>query len=330
MRNVFDVLNLVSSEEACMDFSEFEAKACMKRVKRKNKQSCNKHGNKWKIAVACIASVFVISGGVVYAYSEGLLDKLFHRNNGLHDEMETYCDDAYIEQEYKGDVVVTTDAKTELIFEIKKAVTTGNMVNVVYVITYPNFDAKQYDEGYYMRGGTLYYENQQLQMEQSFLLGKEVGLKENQYMCDAIYSIPDGMKLHEGDNLSIVFDGLKGVNSDTVLIEEAQWTVEFLLQENRYAGQMLDCRESSKILQGTLDTRMLKFTTSADYAFPGNIKLKMKDGSYIGGLDLETGGSQTYDKAKQQIMFSVLFGCPIDVSQVETVVIGQDNLPLAD
>ena len=100
-----------------------------------------------------------------------------------------------------------------------------------------------------MRGGDLYYGDQKLEETSSLILGEESDLKENQRMYDSIYLIPDGMELEEGDVLTMKFDGLNGetthidkndpkyadrdeadleaLYSDTVLIEEADWTLEF-------------------------------------------------------------------------------------------------------
>lgn len=54
----------------------------------------------------------------------------------------------------------------------------------------------------------------------------------------------------------------------------------------------------------------------------------MKDGTYIGGFDFEAGGSQDYNQERQEIDFVIEFTMPIDISQVELVVIGNERLPI--
>ena len=56
----------------------------------------------------------------------------------------------------------------------------------------------------------------------------------------------------------------------------------------------------------------------------------MKVGTYIGGFDFEAGGSQDYDQERQQIDFVIEFTMPIDISQVELVVIGNERLPMKE
>ena len=203
-----------------------------------------------------------------------------------------------------------------------------------------------------MRGGDLYYGDQKLEETSSLILGEESDLKENLRMYDSIYLIPDGMELEEGDVLTMKFDGLNGepthidkndpkysdrneadleaLYSDTVLIEEADWTLEFALQESKFEPGTLDCSNSAKIVEATLSERMLKFTSVGDFSLHEYIKIKMIDGSYFGGFDFEAGGSQDYDQERQQIDFVIEFTMPIDISQVELVVIGNERLPMKE
>ena len=203
-----------------------------------------------------------------------------------------------------------------------------------------------------MRGGDLYYGDQKLEETSSLILGEESDLKENQRMYDSIYLIPDGMELEEGDVLTMKFDGLNGVTthidksdpkyadrdetdlealySDTVLIEEADWTLEFALQESKFEPGTLDCSNSAKIVEATLSERMLKFTSIGDFSLHEYIKIKMKDGTYLDGKDFQAGGSEDYDKERQQIDFVIEFSMPIDISQVELVVIGNERLPIKE
>lgn len=247
---------------------------------------------------------------------------------------------------------VITNAETKLTFEIEKAITTGDMVDVIWTVTYPDYDAEMYDVDFRMRGGDLYYGDQKLEETSSLILGEESDLKENQRMYDSIYLIPDGMELEEGDVLTMKFDGLNGetthidkndpkyadrdeadleaLYSDTVLIEEADWTLEFALQESKFEPGTLDCSNSAKIVEATLSERMLKFTSVGDFSLHEYIKIKMKDGTYIGGFDFEAGGSQDYDQERQQIDFVIEFTMPIDISQVELVVIGNERLPMKE
>ena len=178
----------------------------------------------------------------------------------------------YIEEDYPNGLKVITNAETKLTFEIEKAITTGDMVDVIWTVTYPDYDAEMYDVDFRMRGGDLYYGDQKLEETSSLILGEESDLKENQRMYDSIYLIPDGMELEEGDVLTMKFDGLNGetthidkndpkyadwdeadletLYSDTVLIEEADWTLEFALQESKYEPGTLDCRACSASASG--------------------------------------------------------------------------------
>ena len=345
MKNIYDILNQVHSEEEYMEFSGVEATACIRRVRTKLQGDCKKHV--WKTIAAALIGGVILSGGIVYANTEGLLDNFF-RNEHTQEIPEQYVDREYIEEEYADGLKVITNAETKLTFEILKAVTTGDMVDVIWTVTYPDYDAETYDVDFRMRGGDLYYGDQKLEETSSLILGEESNLKENQRMYDSIYLIPDGMELKEGDVLSMKFDGLNGetthidktdpkyadrdeadledLYSDTVLIEEADWTLEFSLQESKFEPGALDCSNSAKIIEATLSERMIKFTSVGDFSLHEYIKIKMKDGSYIGGFDFEAGGSQDYDQERQQIDFVIEFSVPIDVSQVEMVILGTQRL----
>ena len=279
MRDIYEVLNQVHSEEEYMEFPEMEAAACIRRVRTKLQDNRKKHV--WRTIAAALIGGVVLSGGIAYANSEGLLDKIFH--NDQKKVPEQYVDQEYIEEDYANGLKVITNAKTELTFEIEKAVTTGDMVDVIWTVTYPDYDAEMYDVDFRMRGGDLYYGDQKLEETSSLILGEESDLKENQRMYDSIYLIPDGMELKEGDVLTMKFDGLYGetthidksdakyadrdeadleaLYSDTVLIEEADWTLEFSLQESKIEPGTLDCSNSAKIVEATLSERMLKFTS---------------------------------------------------------------------
>ena len=349
MRDIYEVLNQVHSEEEYIDFSGAEATACIRRVRTKLQDNRKKHV--WRTIAAALIGGVILSGGIVYASTEGLLDKFFH-NAQTEEVPEQYVEREYIEEDYPNGLKVITNAETKLTFEIEKAITTGDMVDVIWTVTYPDYDAETYDVDFRMRGGNLYYGDQKLEETSSLILGEESDLKENQRMYDSIYLIPDGMELKEGDVLTMKFDGLNGetthidkndpkyadrdeadleaLYSDTILIEEADWTLEFALQESKFEPGTLDCSNSAKIVEATLSERMLKFTSVGDFSLHEYIKIKMKDGTYIGGFDFEAGGSQDYDQERQQIDFVIEFSMPIDISQVELVVIGNERLPMKE
>lgn len=350
MRKVYDILNQIHTQEPVekMNFSEAETAACMERVRAR--LASKRTGHIWRTAAACMIGAVVLSGGIAYAGTEGLLDKLFSKH--IENVPEQYVDQKYIEEDYANGLKVITDAKTELTFEIEKAITTGDMVDVIWTVTYPDYDAEMYDVDFRMRGGDLYYGDQKLEETSSLILGEESDLKENQRMYDSIYLIPDGMELKEGNALTMKFDGLYGetthidksdpkyadrdeadletMYSDTVLIEEADWTLEFALQESKFEPGTLDCSNSAKIVEATLSERMLKFTSVEDFSLHEYIKIKMKDGTYLDGKDFQAGGSEDYDKERQQIDFVIEFSIPIDISQVELVVIGNERLPMKE
>ena len=349
MRDIYEVLNQVHSEEEYMEFSEMEAAACIRRVRTKLQDNRKKHV--WRTIAAALIGGVVLSGGIAYANSEGLLDKFFH-NEQTGEAPEQYVEREYIEEDYPNGLKVITNAETKLTFEIEKAITTGDMVDVIWTVTYPDYDAEMYDVDFRMRGGDLYYGDQKLEETSSLILGEESDLKENQRMYDSIYLIPDGMELEEGDVLTMKFDGLNGetthidksdpkyadrdaadleaLYSDTVLIEEADWTLEFALQESKFEPGTLDCSNSAKIVEAALSERMLKFTSIGDFSLHEYVKIKMKDGTYLDGKDFQTGGSEHYDKERQEIDFVIEFSMPIDISQVELVVIGNDRLPIKE
>ena len=206
MRDIYEVLNQVHSEEEYMEFPEMEAAACIRRVRTKLQDNRKKHV--WRTIAAALIGGVVLSGGIAYANSEGLLDKIFH--NDQKKVPEQYVDQEYIEEDYANGLKVITNAKTKLTFEIEKAITTGDMVDVIWTVTYPDYDAETYDVDFRMRGGDLYYGDQKLEETSSLILGEESNLKENQRMYDSIYLIPDGMELEEGDVLTMKFDGLNG------------------------------------------------------------------------------------------------------------------------
>lgn len=349
MMEIYEILNHVHLKEEYIDFSGAEANACIRRVRTKLQDNRKKHV--WRTIAAALIGGVVLSGGIAYANSEGLLDKFFH-NEQTEEVPEQYVEREYIEEDYPNGLKVITNAETKLTFEIEKAITTGDMVDVIWTVTYPDYDAEMYDVDFRMRGGDLYYGDQKLEETSSLILGEESDLKENQRMYDSIYLIPDGMELEEGDVLTMKFDGLNGetthidkndpkyadrdeadleaLYSDTVLIEEADWTLEFALQESKFEPGTLDCSNSAKIVEATLSERMLKFTSVGDFSLHEYIKIKMKDGTYIGGFDFEAGGSQDYDQERQQIDFVIEFTMPIDISQVELVVIGNERLPMKE
>lgn len=349
MMEIYEILNHVHLEEEYIDFSGAEANACIRRVRTKLQDNRKKHV--WRTIAAALIGGVILSGGIVYASTEGLLDKFFH-NEQTEEVLEQYVEREYIEEDYPNGLKVITNAETKLTFEIEKAITTGDMVDVIWTVTYPDYDAEMYDVDFRMRGGDLYYGDQKLEETSSLILGEESDLKENQRMYDSIYLIPDGMELEEGDVLTMKFDGLNGetthidkndpkyadrdeadleaLYSDTVLIEEADWTLEFALQESKFEPGTLDCSNSAKIVEATLSERMLKFTSVGDFSLHEYIKIKMKDGTYIGGFDFEAGGSQDYDQERQQIDFVIEFTMPIDISQVELVVIGNERLPMKE
>ena len=268
MMEIYEVLNQVHSEEEYMEFPEMETAACIRRVRTKLHDNRKKHV--WRTIAAALIGGVVLSGGIAYANSEGLLDKFFH-NEQTEEVPEQYVEREYIEEDYPNGLKVITNAETKLTFEIEKAITTGDMVDVIWTVTYPDYDAEMYDVDFRMRGGDLYYGDQKLEETSSLILGEESDLKENQRMYDSIYLIPDGMELEEGDVLTMKFDGLNGetthidkndpkyadrdeadleaLYSDTVLIEEADWTLEFALQESKFEPGTLDCSNSAKIVE---------------------------------------------------------------------------------
>lgn len=349
MRDIYEVLNQVHSEEEYIDFSGAEATACIRRVRTKLQDNRKKHV--WRTIAAALIGGVILSGGIVYASTEGLLDKFFH-NAQTEEVPEQYVEREYIEEDYPNGLKVITNAETKLTFEIEKAITTGDMVDVIWTVTYPDYDAEMYDVDFRMRGGNLYYGDQKLEETSSLILGEESDLKENQRMYDSIYLIPDGMELKEGDVLTMKFDGLNGetthidkndpkyadrdeadleaLYSDTILIEEADWTLEFALQESKFEPGTLDCSNSAKIVEAALSERMLKFTSIGDFSLHEYVKIKMKDGTYLDGKDFQAGGSEHYDKERQQIEFVIEFSMPIDISQVELVVIGNERLPIKE
>lgn len=349
MRDIYEVLNQVHSEKEYIDFSGAEATACIRRVRTKLQDNRKKHV--WRTIAAALIGGVILSGGIVYASTEDLLDKFFH-NEQTEEVPEQYVEREYIEEDYPNGLKVITNAETKLTFEIEKAITTGDMVDVIWTVTYPDYDAEMYDVDFRMRGGDLYYGDQKLEETSSLILGEESDLKENQRMYDSIYLIPDGMELKEGDVLTMKFDGLNGetthidkndpkyadrdeadleaLYSDTVLIEEADWTLEFALQESKFEPGTLDCSNSAKIVEATLSERMLKFTSIGDFSLHEYVKIKMKDGTYLDGKDFQAGGSEHYDKERQEIDFVIEFSMPIDISQVELVVIGNERLPIKE
>lgn len=179
--------------------------ACIRRVRTKLHDNRKKHV--WRTIAAALIGGVVLSGGIAYANSEGLLDKFFH-NEQTEEVPEQYVEREYIEEDYPNGLKVITNAETKLTFEIEKAITTGDMVDVIWTVTYPDYDAEMYDVDFRMRGGDLYYGDQKLEETSSLILGEESDLKENQRMYDSIYLIPDGMELEEGDVLTMKFDGL--------------------------------------------------------------------------------------------------------------------------
>ena len=62
-----------------------------------------------------------------------------------------------------------SNAETKLTFEIEKAITTGDMVDVIWTVTYPDYDAEMYDVDFRMRGGDLYYGDQKLEETSSLM-----------------------------------------------------------------------------------------------------------------------------------------------------------------
>ena len=204
MRDIYEVLNQVHSEEEYIDFSGAEATACIRRVRTKLQDNRKKHV--WRTIAAALIGGVILSGGIVYASTEGLLDKFFH-NAQTEEVPEQYVEREYIEEDYPNGLKVITNAETKLTFEIEKAITTGDMVDVIWTVTYPDYDAEMYDVDFRMRGGNLYYGDQKLEETSSLILGEESDLKENQRMYDSIYLIPDGMELKEGDVLTMKFDG---------------------------------------------------------------------------------------------------------------------------
>lgn len=205
MMEIYEILNHVHLEEEYIDFSGAEANACIRRVRTKLQDNRKKHV--WRTIAAALIGGVILSGGIVYASTEGLLDKFFH-NEQTEEVPEQYVEREYIEEDYPNGLKVITNAETKLTFEIEKAITTGDMVDVIWTVTYPDYDAEMYDVDFRMRGGDLYYGDQKLEETSSLILGEESDLKENQRMYDSIYLIPDGMELEEGDVLTMKFDGL--------------------------------------------------------------------------------------------------------------------------
>ena len=97
MRDIYEVLNQVHSEEEYMKFSEMEAAACIRRVRTKLQDNRKKHV--WRTIAAALIGGVVLSGGIAYANSEGMLDKIFH-NDRSEKVPEQYVDREYIEEDY--------------------------------------------------------------------------------------------------------------------------------------------------------------------------------------------------------------------------------------
>ena len=76
MMEIYEVLNQVHSEEEYMEFPEMETAACIRRVRTKLHDNRKKHV--WRTIAAALIGGVVLSGGIAYANSEGLLDKFFH------------------------------------------------------------------------------------------------------------------------------------------------------------------------------------------------------------------------------------------------------------
>ena len=67
------------------------------------------------------------------------------RTIGFGSVSEQYVEREYIEEDYPNGLKVITNAETKLTFEIEKAITTGDMVDVIWTVTYPDYDAEMYD-----------------------------------------------------------------------------------------------------------------------------------------------------------------------------------------
>lgn len=150
MMEIYEVLNQVHSEEEYMEFPEMETAACIRRYGRsfmtieKTCMADNCGGSDWRSGII---------RGIAYANSEGLLDKFFH-NEQTEEVPEQYVEREYIEEDYPNGLKVITNAETKLAFEIEKAITTGDMVDVIWTVTYPDYDAEMYDVDFRMRGAT--------------------------------------------------------------------------------------------------------------------------------------------------------------------------------
>ena len=92
-------------------------------------------------------------------------------------------------------------------------------------------------------------------------------------------------------------------------------------------------KDKEHIMQLAVDgaklLKRLASETEGDFSFE-YIKIKMKDGTYLDGKDFQAGGSEDYDKERQQLDFVIEFSIPIDISQVELVVIGNERFPMKE
>ena len=84
----------------------------------------------WRTIAAALIGGVVLSGELLTQTQKGLLDKFFH-NEQTEEVPEQYVEREYIEEDYPNGLKVITNAETKLTFEIEKAITTGDMVDVI-------------------------------------------------------------------------------------------------------------------------------------------------------------------------------------------------------
>ncbi len=211
MRNIYDVFNNVKPidvDEALLD--EQEAHELVQRLNLRKKKR-----HKINLATACIAGIVLLTGGTVFAYSQGVFeDWLKQRNNS--NVSEEYLDQALLTQDYSGSVnVQSVDTISDLDFEILRVNVTEKCVYVAMIVTYNNFDVDTYydfdlqfncpgfENGYSESTSNKEYENLQL--------------KDNQRLISHIFCLDDTSSIINSGTLNITATNLyvsKLVDSD--------------------------------------------------------------------------------------------------------------------
>lgn len=324
MKNIYEVFNDVNAIRVDeMDIQDEEVKTIMNRLDIKKKKRTPLIS-----AAACVAGMCLLSGGMVYAYTNNVFSKMIEKqNNGTI--AEKYLDDELLNNEYEGGYqILGLDESDDISIDVLRYEVNSNKVYLSVLMTYEAFDAEKYgnysveilpvdgDDIALFDGMGDYLTNKDYRAE---------GLSDNQILLCCEYDLKNIDAFAEKGQIEFKVTNLCLQEKEDPSETEAS-QMGIVLQDDYVCSLVLPLQTGDltkmkeAVLQDDSNISAIEMTSmyiyiygSPEYANYGEIKIVMKDGTV--NEDIENGSGIYSDSERTKYTYSIL--APIDLEQVD-------------